>query len=321
MKMAMLGQLVRDCIEEVAFSGPPGICYSEVVEYVRKRHTGTIDKAVLDPCWQALRGRREVTLWLNGKKQARKEFDYDAAMANKNLLIEVTNEFRNHILQLSPFPQLCGSLNLCKIAWAVSKRRHEGFWSFELGTIFNNKTTKDVYHQMQRLVAGGVICSILATVPEDVKERCFPSYKPGDKRGKHKKDGVTVPQHANVLFLRRFMNDFDQMSEDICQIVCSTHVSSLAANLFQVIESSGGIALEKDCRAVIDRSLLNTTGTVSKKARVSGKLYRRVRKFLIENKKIEVCSVPNSGKLERAICTTSFTGDRGEVHFSFFTLP
>ena len=300
--MAMLGQLVRDAIEEVAFSGPPGINFSEVVEHVRARHTGKIDNSILGPTWAALSGRREVTLWLNGKKQSRKDFDVQSAFENKNLLIEVSNDFRNHILQLAPYPQICESHILCFLAWQIAKRRCNGIWAFELVKLVDeNKTTKDIHFQQKKLMAAGCVVGILAQVPDNVREE----YR--------KRTGEVCPKTNNILFLRRFLTDFDSMSEDVCQVVFATHVPSLAATLHQVLDGSGGVALESDCRAVIERRLLLTTGTRSKQTRVSGKLYRRVRRFLLDNGRIELVSVPNKGKLERALCTSNFKGDKEEV--------
>ncbi|KAF4727552.1 hypothetical protein FOZ63_027118, partial [Perkinsus olseni] len=255
----MLHQLIRYALEEIAYSGPPGSKFSDIVVNLNNRKAEGAD------CPQLLEALKHNLV--HPEELQLPCFIAEGTGEEEDPVIDVLEDYRNNLLGIALHPDICEHVVHKSIIYLVSNARYQGLWGYQLCPLLNIDH-KQLHHLTSKLIQEKIIVRFNLMIPKVIRRQ-------------HK---GSVSPISCVLFLHQFY-DLQRMDPLLASSILSEHIEPISDRVVQLLrDSPHQLLLEVDVRNVVHSMFKGNL----KRGQTQ---FRRCRDKLEREKKIEVVKV------------------------------
>lgn len=270
----MFAALVKTAVEEIAWEGPPGISWSQLLATLQQNGDFTIDAPIRTGLWRELAKQDIIVRGAKGAahRSGRALPAATAAMAatepsdadSGKVLLDIPNALRSHFLLLDAHPDIAENDLSRRALQLVAKSRAKGTSGASLASQLG-VNCRDLFYVLEGLRTAGLLVGVLPLAQKDL--------------GVSKESSDLLP--GNLFLFSRFF-DTENVEKDQIQAFIQSSSSRLQNQILSALQlHSSGVCFEHDLKCVIGQSLEENTFKPCLSRRTVNKIYQRIRNDMV----------------------------------------
>lgn len=264
----MLLALVKAAVEEIAWEGPPGISWGDLVQRLTE-HGFEMDSYIKEALWTELTCKPPAFV--------RKKKAHDPKEPQDDKVLDLPDAIRQHYLLLDAHPDLAENDLSRRALQLVAKARASGCLGESLASSLG-VSSRDMFYPLEGLRTAGLLVGVAAVSQKDKvqDEDLGPKKK---SAGAQTNAASAANVHGNLFIFSRF---FDPEHAERAQIQAFLQSSSsrLQGQIRSALKLNSSVGFEADLRALVGQVLEETSNRAVSR-RTVGKVYLRIRNDMV----------------------------------------
>lgn len=268
----MFAALVKTAVEEIAWEGPPGISWSQLLTTLQQNGDLTIDAPIRAGLWRELAKQDIIVRGAKGAAH-RTGRALPAAMAatepaeadSGKVLLDIPNASRSHFLLLDAHPDIAENDLSRRALQLVAKSRAKGTSGASLASQLG-VNCRDLFYVLEGLRTAGLLVGVLPLAQKELGVS---------------KESSDLSLPGNLFVFSRFF-DTENVEKAQIQAFIQSSSSRLQNQILSALQlHSSNVCFEHDLKGVIGQSLEENTFKPCLSRRTVNKIYQRIRNDMV----------------------------------------